>query len=79
MFFQIFFSLQVKGSVILRNKHGIYELRHELPNDLRLIKEYQENLKISKIYSLVPSLRPKMKVLPILAKNSLKIEIELFP
>ena len=33
---QIFFSLQVKRSVIISNKHGIYELHHELPNDLRL-------------------------------------------
>ena len=34
--YQIFFSLQVKRSMIVSNKHGIYELRHELPNDLRL-------------------------------------------
>ena len=33
---QIFFSLQLKRSVIISNKHGIYELPHELPNDLRL-------------------------------------------
>ena len=32
MFYQIFLSPQVKGSVIINNKHGIYEL----PNDLRL-------------------------------------------
>ena len=30
----IFFSLQVKRSVIISNKHGIYELPHELPIDL---------------------------------------------
>ena len=34
--YQIFFSPQVKRSVIISNKHGIYELPHELPNDLRL-------------------------------------------
>ena len=34
MFDQIFFSLTVKKSVIISNKHGIYELSHELPNDL---------------------------------------------
>ena len=32
------FSPQVKRSVIISNKHGIYELLHELPNDLRLRK-----------------------------------------
>ena len=38
MFYQIFLSPQVKGSVIIGNKRGIYELPHELPNDLRLRK-----------------------------------------
>ena len=33
---QIFFSQQVKLRVIISNKQGIYELLHELPNDLRL-------------------------------------------
>ena len=32
----IFFLLQVKRSMIISNKHGILELPHELPNDLRL-------------------------------------------
>ena len=36
MFYQIFFSPQVKRSVIINNKHDIYELPHELRNDLRL-------------------------------------------
>ena len=34
--YKMFFSPQVKRSVIISNKHGIYELPHELPNDLRL-------------------------------------------
>ena len=34
--YQNFFSPQVKQSMIINNKHGIYELPHELPNDLRL-------------------------------------------
>ena len=38
MFDQIFLSPQVKRSVIISNKRGIYELPHKLPNDLRLIK-----------------------------------------
>ena len=36
LFGQIFLSLQVKWSEIINNKHGIYKLPHELPNDLRL-------------------------------------------
>ena len=34
--YQIFFSPQVKQSVIVSNKHGTYELSHELPNNLGL-------------------------------------------
>ena len=33
--YQIFLSPQVKRFVIISNKHAIYELPHELPNDLR--------------------------------------------
>ena len=36
MFHQFFPSPQVKRSLIISNKPGIYELPHELPNDLRL-------------------------------------------
>ena len=36
MFYQIFLSPQVKRSSIISNKQGVYELSHELPNDLRL-------------------------------------------
>ena len=36
IFYQIFLSPQVKRIVIISNKHGIYELPQELPNDLRL-------------------------------------------
>ena len=45
--YQIFFSPQVKQSVIISNKHGTYELPHELPKELRLTKLNQENLKTS--------------------------------
>ena len=34
--YQIFFSPQLKRSMIIGNKHGISELPHELLNDLRL-------------------------------------------
>ena len=36
MFYQIFLSQQVKRWAIITYKHGIYELPHELPNNLRL-------------------------------------------
>ena len=34
MFDQIFLSPQVKRSLITSTKHGLYELPHELPNEL---------------------------------------------
>ena len=37
MFYQIFHSSQVKRNAYISNKNGIYELPHELPNNLRLI------------------------------------------
>ena len=36
MFYQIFLSPQVKLLAIITYKHGINELPHELPKDLRL-------------------------------------------
>ena len=42
----IFLSPQVKGCVIINNKYGVYELPHELPNNLRL-RKYHENLRVS--------------------------------
>ena len=36
IFDQTFLSPQVKRSVIISNKHGIYDFPDELPNDLRL-------------------------------------------
>ena len=36
MFYQIFLSPQVKQSAIISNKHGMYELPHELPNNLQI-------------------------------------------
>ena len=35
MFYQIFFSPQVKRLAIITYKDGIYELLHDLPHDLR--------------------------------------------
>ena len=39
MFYKIFLSPQVKRCAIITYKHGIYELPHELPNNLRLEKQ----------------------------------------
>ena len=35
LFLQVFVSPQVKRCPIITDKHGIYELPHELQNDLR--------------------------------------------
>ena len=78
MFHEIFFSPQVKRCAIITYKHGIYELPHELPNDLRLrilgnikkVLKPQESLQTLKSDSLVPSLSAKNKILLILAKTS---------
>ena len=51
MFYQIFFSPQVKQYAIITYKNGIYDLPYELQNDLDLgswkIRKYHENVKIS--------------------------------
>ena len=46
MFHQIFPSPQLKRWAIITYKYDIYELPHELPNDLRLseIRKYQETV-----------------------------------
>ena len=35
-FLMFSFSTQMKRSAIISNKHDIYEVRHKLPNDLKL-------------------------------------------
>ena len=49
MFFQIFYLPQIKQYAIITYKHGIYELPHELPNNLRSseIRKNPENSKTS--------------------------------
>ena len=66
MFYQIFFSPQVKRSPIISNKHGIYELPHELKNDIKLrilgnkeISEKSQNLQNN---GLISSLPGKIKI-----------------
>ena len=36
MFYQIFRLPEVKRCAIITHKHGVYELPHELPHDVRL-------------------------------------------
>ena len=74
MFYQIFFSPQVKRSAIISNKHGTYELPHELKNNIKLrilgnkeISEKSQNLQNN---GLISSLPGKRKILLKLAKNS---------
>ena len=67
VFYQIFLSPQLKRSVIISNKHGIYKLPHKLPHDLRLRKlgknkVYQNNLKTSRNFNLVSSFPPKINI-----------------
>ena len=55
---------------IIIYKHGIYELAHKLPNDLRL-KKLGNIKEVSKPYRMiVPSNPAKIKALLILAENS---------
>ena len=80
----IFLSPLVKQSMVISNKHGIYELSLKLLNNLRLnifgnqeILEKSHNL--SELFSLVLSLPPEMNFFSILAKNLREIEIRHFP
>ena len=52
MFYQIFFSPQVKRWVIITYKHGIYNFPHELSNDLRL-KKLGNIRKVSKTHKMI--------------------------
>ena len=49
MFHQIFLSPQGKRWAIITHKHGIYELHHELLNDLRLLKDLRRLGNIKKV------------------------------
>ena len=55
MFYQLFLSPQVKQWAIITDKHGIYELPHELPNDLKLyeIRKLGSIRKVSKLNKMI--------------------------
>ena len=88
MFYQIYLSPQVKRWAIISYKHGIYELSHELPKNLRLrklrdLRKLGNIRKVPKLHRIiaqcpVPPQKKKMKALPILAENSWKTDIKLF-
>ena len=54
MFYQIFLSPQVKRLAIITYKHGIYELPHELLNNLRLKdpRKLRNMRKVSKLHRM---------------------------
>ena len=81
MFYQIFLSPEVKRWAIITYKHGIYELSHELPNNLRLGK-LGDIRKVPKLHRMIaqspaPSPLPaKINALLLLAKKSRRIAIK---
>ena len=50
MFYQIFPSPQVKLCAIITYKQGVHELPHELPNDLRKLRNIR---KVSKLHRMI--------------------------
>ena len=52
MFYQIFLSSQVKRCAIITYQHGIYELPHELPNNVRL-RKLGNIKKVSKLHRMI--------------------------
>ena len=71
--YQNLFSPQGKRSLIISYKHGVSELPHELPNDLKLMtlenRKDQENLETSSNYNLVTSLPSKLKMFLLFVEN----------
>ena len=69
----MFTSPQVKQSGTIINEDCLYILLSKLPNDLTL---YQENVKTTDNYSLVPSPPPKTDMLLIIIKKRLRFKLE---
>ena len=54
MLYQIFLSPHVKRCAVITDKHGIYELPRELPNDLRLkLGKLGNYRKVSKLHRMI--------------------------
>ena len=90
MFYQIFYSPQVKQSMIISNNHGIYKLLQELLSDLsvRILRNQEipgKSLNFIELQAIgQPSFQniqcygqssSEIKILSILEPNSLKMEI----
>ena len=62
-FFQVFLSPQVKRRAIICNKHGIYELSHELLKDLRsrTLRSYEGSGIPQDFTELYPSAQPSFR------------------
>ena len=63
MFYQAFISPRVKQWAIITYKRGIYELPHELPNDLRLSAQ-SSNQNETFVNTSKKLLKIKIKFLP---------------
>ena len=62
MFYQIFFSPQVKRFAIISYKHGgIYKLPHEFPNNLRKLRNIRKVSKLHRMIAQCPVPLPKSK------------------
>ena len=74
MFDQIFLSPHVKRSVIISNKHSMYELPYEFPNDLRLriLGNWEIRAKSQNFIKLLSSAHSfsEMKILSVLVNIS---------
>ena len=83
MFYQILPLPLVKRCAIITYEHGIYELPHELPNDLRLriLENYEILGNCVNFIEWEPSAQSSCKNEKklILARNLQKIAITLFP
>ena len=62
-------------SVVVGSSPVTYELRLKILENWDF--RFQENLKTTRIYSLLSSLFPKLKILSILVGTHLKLDIEL--
>ena len=69
----MFTSPQVKRSGTIINEDRLYILLNKLPNYLTL---YQENVKTTDNYSLVPSPPPKTDMLLMIIKKRIRFKLE---
>ena len=82
-FHQIFLSPKIKRCMNITYKYGIYQLPHELLNDLRIrilkkTEKSENGLKLIEWESLRPSFPNKKEIFLIPAKNFWKVKRMLF-